>query len=164
MHFLVDEQTKWDEGFRVGRDYNPMNEILLDLILDKVENDKKNAIDLSCGTGDAVMKLAKRGMTVTGTDWSPEALRKAQERAEAEGVAENINLREVDLNFLPEANLNKGCADIILCNMELFGRCYTLSRYVIHVCSKHLSGQRSNRDSIVERAPLVNLSTTTKSR
>ncbi len=116
---MNEKQTKWDEGFKAGRDYNPMNEILLDLILNKVENDKKNAIDLGCGTGDAVMKLAKRGMTVTGTDWSPEALHKAQERAEVEGVAENINFQEVDLDLLAEANLDKGRADIILCKLVI---------------------------------------------
>jgi 2-polyprenyl-3-methyl-5-hydroxy-6-metoxy-1,4-benzoquinol methylase len=116
---MNEKQTKWDEGFKAGRDYNPMNEIILDLILNEVENDKKNAIDLGCGTGDAIIKLAKRGMTVRGTDWSPEALRKAQERAETEGVTERIDLREVDLNQLAEADLEKGQADVILCKLVI---------------------------------------------
>lgn len=114
---MNEKQTKWDEGFKAGRDYNPMNEIILDLILNEVENEKNKAIDLGCGTGDAVIKLAKRGVTVTGTDWSPEALRKAQERAETEGVSEKISLQEVDLDLLTEANLEKGQADIILCKL-----------------------------------------------
>jgi 2-polyprenyl-3-methyl-5-hydroxy-6-metoxy-1,4-benzoquinol methylase len=116
---MNEKQTKWDEGFKAGRDYNPMNEIILDLILNEVENDKKNAIDLGCGTGDAVIKLAKRGMTVRGTDWSPEALHKAQERAETEGVAEKISLQEVDLNMLAEADLEKGQVDVILCKLVI---------------------------------------------
>jgi 2-polyprenyl-3-methyl-5-hydroxy-6-metoxy-1,4-benzoquinol methylase len=116
---MNEKQIKWDEGFKAGRDYNPMNEILLDTILNKVENGKEIAIDLGCGTGDAVIKLAKLGMTVTGTDWSPEALRKAQESAESEGVAKNIKLHGVDLNLLAEANLDKGQADIILCKLVI---------------------------------------------
>lgn len=114
---MNEQQTKWDEGFKVGRDYNPMNEILLDMVLAHVDNDKKTAIDLGCGTGDAVIKLAKRGMTVIGTDWSPEALRKTQARAEEEGVADKVNLHEVDLDKLTEADLKAGEADIILCKL-----------------------------------------------
>lgn len=116
---MNEQQTKWDEGFKAGRDYNPMNEILLDKVLELVTNDKNTAIDLGCGTGDAVIKLAKRGMTVTGTDWSPEALRKAQIRAEEVGVADKMNLQEVDLDHLAEADLKAGAADIILCKLVI---------------------------------------------
>lgn len=116
---MNEQQTKWDEGFKAGRDYNPMNEILLDMVLTHVDNDKKTAIDLGCGTGDAVIKLAKRGMTVTGTDWSPEALRKVQIRAEEEDVADKVNLQEVDLDKLTEADLKAREADIILCKLVI---------------------------------------------
>lgn len=116
---MNEQQTKWDEGFKAGRDYNPMNEILLDMILGQVSNDKKTAIDLGCGTGDAAIKLAKRGMTVTGTDWSPEALRKAQARAEEEDVADKVTLQEVDLDTLAESDLKSGEADIILCKLVI---------------------------------------------
>lgn len=116
---MNEQQTKWDDGFKAGRDYNPINEILLDSVLAHVDNEKKTAIDLGCGTGDAVIKLAKRGMTVTGTDWSPEALRKAQARAEEEGVADRVTLQEVDLDTLTEADLKAGEADIILCKLVI---------------------------------------------
>jgi 2-polyprenyl-3-methyl-5-hydroxy-6-metoxy-1,4-benzoquinol methylase len=114
---MNEQQTKWDEGFKAGRDYNPMNEILLDKVLELVTNERKTAIDLGCGAGDAVIKLARRGMKVTGTDWSPEALRKAQARTEEEGVADKVNLQEVDLDKLTEADLKEGEADIILCKL-----------------------------------------------
>ena len=116
---MNEQQIKWNDGFKAGRDYNPMNEILLDLILNQVDNDKKKALDLGCGTGDAVVKLAKRGMTVTGADWSPEALRKAQERAEEEGVAEKVTVQKVDLNHLSESGLEKGGANIVLCKLVI---------------------------------------------
>tara|TARA_B100001989_G_C24544059_1_gene469518 strand:- start:1806 stop:2402 length:597 start_codon:yes stop_codon:yes gene_type:complete len=116
---MNEQQTKWDEGFKAGRDYNPINEILLDSVLAYVDNEKKAAVDLGCGTGDAVIKLAKRGLTVTGTDWSPEALRKAQIRAEEEGVADKVNFQEVDLDKLAEANLKAGEANIILCKLVI---------------------------------------------
>jgi len=35
------QKTEWDEGFKAGRDYNQINEVMLDLILNEVGNDKK---------------------------------------------------------------------------------------------------------------------------
>jgi SAM-dependent methyltransferase len=45
------------------------------------------AIDLGCGTGANVVHLAERGFDAYGVDFSPVAIRKANERAAEAGVA-----------------------------------------------------------------------------
>jgi 2-polyprenyl-3-methyl-5-hydroxy-6-metoxy-1,4-benzoquinol methylase len=110
------KQSRWNESFKTGRDYNPVNVVILDLMLAEVKN-KKVAIDLGCGTGDGVVKLAMQGMFVIGVDWSSDALEKARVRASESNVIDNVNFIEIDLNNLNEANLNKNSADVILCKL-----------------------------------------------
>lgn len=114
---MNEQQAKWDGGFKSGRDYNPINQILLDLILEKIGNDKKVAVDLGCGTGDAVVKLAQRNMKVTGLDWSPDAIEKGKARAAEASIGENVSFIEADLNNLKDASLVEGVADIVLCKL-----------------------------------------------
>jgi len=116
---MNEKQTKWDESFKAGRDYNPMNEILLDLLLSQTNNDKEIAIDLGCGTGDAALKLAQRGMTVIGTDWASDAIEKASNRIKEAGFSEEVSFKAVDLNLLHETNFEKGKADVVLCKLVI---------------------------------------------
>lgn len=114
---MNEQQAKWEGSFKAGRDYNPINQILLNLVLEKINNEKKIAIDLGCGTGEAVVKLAQHGMSVTGVDWSPEALEKARVRATEASVGDLTTFIEADLNDLMPANLELGTADIVLCKL-----------------------------------------------
>ncbi len=98
---MTEQQSNWDESFKAGRDYNPINQILLDSVLFSIHNDKKTAIDLGCGTGDAVIKLAKRGMSVTGVDWSPDALEKAKTRA-VESAVQDLVLCKLVVAFVSD--------------------------------------------------------------
>lgn len=116
---MSEQQKKWNESFKTGRDYNPMNELLMDLILGSISNKKEVAIDLGCGTGDAVVKLAKRGFMVTGVDWSSDALEKAKGRTFVAGVNEKTNFVESNLNNLTNANLTKNEADIVFCKLVI---------------------------------------------
>ncbi len=111
------QQVKWDESFKSGRDYSPMNVILLDLILAEMTHEQKTAIDLGCGTGDAVIKLAQRGMTVTGLDWSPDALEKVRIRADNAQINNRVTLKEADLNDLTSIEISKDKADLVLCKL-----------------------------------------------
>ncbi len=54
---MIEQQKKWNESFKSGRDYNPMNELFLELMLSSIFNKKEIAIDLGCVTGDAVVKF-----------------------------------------------------------------------------------------------------------
>lgn len=114
---MSEQQNKWNKSFKTGRDYNPMNRILLDIILNTIKNKKSQAIDLGCGTGDAVFKLAQKGMAVTGIDWSSDALEKARQKAKSAGV-ENVSFVESDLNKLEEV-IVENQADVILSKLVI---------------------------------------------
>lgn len=117
--YMNKQQTNWNESFKMGRDYNPLNEIILDKILSEIKNAKRIAIDLGCGTGDSMVKLAKRGMRVTGVDWSSDALEKAKKRTKEACVLELTSFVEADLNNLTEVKLSKGKSDIVLCKLVI---------------------------------------------
>ena len=55
-------------------------------ILDLAGLEKGSVLDLACGPGRHAAALAKRGFRVTGVDLSPSLLRRARDRARAEGV------------------------------------------------------------------------------
>lgn len=55
------------------------------------------AIDLGCGTGANVVELAARGFDVTGVDFSPVALAKAEQRARDAAVTDRCRFLEVNL-------------------------------------------------------------------
>jgi len=114
---MSEQKNKWNESFKAGRDYNPMNQILLDTILGTIKNDRRTVIDLGCGTGDAAIKLAERGMTVVGVDWSADALEKAKLKTEIAKIG-TITFKEVDLNNLAEVAFDEP-VDIILSKLVI---------------------------------------------
>jgi SAM-dependent methyltransferase len=59
----------------------------------------RRAIDLGCGSGANAIYLAEHGFDVTGVDFSPVALRKAQAKAAQRGVP--LRLLRGDLTRLP---------------------------------------------------------------
>ena len=59
----------------------------VDFIEEELEFDKtKRILDIGCGTGRHAIELAKRGYKVTGIDLSKAQLKRACEKAKAEGV------------------------------------------------------------------------------
>ncbi len=58
-------------------------------------------VELACGTGRITVPVAKAGVRVIGVDGSAAMLEVAQERAEAHGVAELVDLRLGDLREPP---------------------------------------------------------------
>lgn len=71
------------------------------------------ALDLGCGTGRAAIYLARRGWTVDGVDFVPQALEIARARAAAAGVHPRFHLASVTrLDFLSgpyDFALDVGC-------------------------------------------------------
>src|SRR5262249_20590482 len=61
------------------------------------------ALDLGCGTGDNSIYLAKHGWQVTGVDFVPRALRKAQAKAHADNVG--VRFLAADVTRLSRAQL-----------------------------------------------------------
>ena len=53
------------------------------------------ALDLGCGTGTNVITLAQHGWRVTGIDFAPRAIRKAQRKIRQAGVQADVRLGDV---------------------------------------------------------------------
>ena len=86
MTQLTNKQPEfWDKMFAEGRDYTIISDTFLDVII-QTQKITGKVLDVGCGTGDLVMKLAKHGFSVTGVDFSRVAIEKAEDRAKAEGV------------------------------------------------------------------------------
>ena len=59
------------------------------------------ALDIGCGAGLLSVELARLGMSVTGTDSSPEMVRSACANAERNGLQDRIRVQEADAHRLP---------------------------------------------------------------
>ena len=86
----------WNEIFKKGAKYKPLNKVFLDTILKKVkeispDNRQKTMFDIGCGTGGSLVNFSQKDFSVKGIDISNIAIEKAQELLEKEGV-ENFNL------------------------------------------------------------------------
>jgi len=56
----------------------------------------RSALDVACGTGRNAVYLAQQGFTVTGIDWLPDALSRAQHLAQLSGVHLNTLQRDLE--------------------------------------------------------------------
>jgi 2-polyprenyl-3-methyl-5-hydroxy-6-metoxy-1,4-benzoquinol methylase len=108
--------NKWDRLYSKGENFKPLNEIYLNLLIAEIEKLSckkiKNAIDLGCGTGDALLKLAKHGLVVTGIDGSEVAVSMANKILQAKGYPAS----SVTVGDLESIDVN-GTFDIILCKL-----------------------------------------------
>lgn len=77
----------------------------------------KTALDIACGTGDLAVKLARRGLVVTGTDVSKVALEKARAKLSAAGV--DATLVEADFNKADFASTLAGPFDLVVIRLSL---------------------------------------------
>lgn len=68
----------------------------LEVALKKLKVDSGKVLDLGTGPGTQAMALASRGFTVTATDVSPNAVKKAKEKAGEEGL-DNIDFLADDI-------------------------------------------------------------------
>jgi SAM-dependent methyltransferase len=71
------------------------------------------AIDIACGLGAQTLWLASQGLHVIALDVSPVAIERVRAAADAAGLADHVDAREIDLDDgLPEAMPSAG---VIVC-------------------------------------------------
>ena len=98
-------KDKWNQAFKNDRKFHVINEEYLLKLLDFTKQKRggksiENALDLGCGTGDLLVKLAKSGISATGVDFSDIALGVAKNKIVESEFSEKIKLIEFDLNEL----------------------------------------------------------------
>jgi demethylmenaquinone methyltransferase/2-methoxy-6-polyprenyl-1,4-benzoquinol methylase len=79
-------------------------------------NDGDQVLDLGCGTGALVAKLAHRGICVTGIDISPPMLSLACQRVCEEGLEDQVELQEMGAVDLDTA-FTDGCFDVVVSSL-----------------------------------------------
>ena len=116
----------WNKIYLGGKDFSPINIILLDRILTAVqqlrekrgeESRPKNAVDLGCGTGDALVKLVEKGLEIQGIDSSTVAIEKSRELIEKRGLNNKVVLTKLDLENIPIEKIVYNPTDIVLCKL-----------------------------------------------
>jgi ubiquinone/menaquinone biosynthesis C-methylase UbiE len=79
-------------------DIAPMYELAFDRIVQELRATPNSSIlDAGCGYGYHAIRLARRGLAVTGVDFSPVALRAARSNIDAAHVGAPIKLQQGDL-------------------------------------------------------------------
>jgi ubiquinone/menaquinone biosynthesis C-methylase UbiE len=64
----------------------------------------QRVLDVAAGNGNATLAAARRWCEVTSTDYVPSLLARGRSRAEADGLAANIDFQEADVEALPFDN------------------------------------------------------------
>jgi SAM-dependent methyltransferase len=115
----MSDLEKWETRYRVGDvpwdTGRPSTELQRVVAEDGIQPCR--AIDLGCGTGTNAVWLARQGFDVTGVDLSPLAVKRARERAEAEGVT--VRFLEADLLDAPDLGepypflFDRGCYHVV---------------------------------------------------
>ena len=78
--------------------FTPLPEVMA--LADRLEVEGgRRLLDIGCGLGRHTVYLAARGLDVTGTDYSPEALRVCRQNLATAGLT--ANLLEVDMTEIP---------------------------------------------------------------
>jgi len=93
-------------------------------------------IDLGCGTGLDAARMAQLGHRVTATDWSPEMVRRTDERAQSEQLTERLQSLNVGAHELHRLG-NQGSYDGAYSNLGALN-CVPDLGAVSHQCARLL--------------------------
>ncbi len=74
----------WNNAFRRDPSHVDVADQLLEAEMEDLE--PGTALDLGCGSGTNVLKLARRGWCVTGVDWAERAIKLATQAATVQGL------------------------------------------------------------------------------
>lgn len=101
----INNMLHWDDAFTSGKKFTVINEIFLDTLLEDlilIRKGKKirNALDVGCGTGDLVVKLAKKNIQTTGIDFSKVAIQMAKDFAKINKVFQKTDFIEFNIEHL----------------------------------------------------------------
>ena len=93
-------------------------------------------LDLGCGTGLDAARMARLGHRVTATDWSPEMVRRTDERAQSEQLTERLQSLNVGAHELHRLG-NQGSYDGAYSNLGALN-CVPDLGAVSHQCARLL--------------------------
>jgi len=103
---------QWEETYRTAENERFFEEAFDELVRFLDAPPGAMFLDAGCGVGSHSVRLARRGFSVTGVDFSPSALDEAAENLRAHGLTDRVRLQREDLLHLsfPDASF-----DYVLC-------------------------------------------------
>ncbi|MDP3800430.1 MAG: class I SAM-dependent methyltransferase [bacterium] len=108
----------WNNIFSQDKDYVKISHSFLDELLKHINlQENSKILDIGCGTGDLVIKLAKKGFQSTGLDISNIALEKAKNKALEEKVESLTNFIEFDIDSFDLKTIPNSPFDLITCKL-----------------------------------------------
>lgn len=108
----------WNNIFSQDKDYVKISPSFLDELLTHLNLNKESRIlDIGCGTGDLVIKLAKKGFKATGLDVSDVALLKAKNKAAEEKIENSTNFIEFNAEISNYKTIPNSPFDLITCKL-----------------------------------------------
>jgi SAM-dependent methyltransferase len=87
----------------------------------------KTVIDIACGTGPHLIRLARRGYRMSGLDLSPANIAYLQERAAADGLAVGLHVADMTRFTLPKP------VDAAICMQDSQGHLLTNEAILAHL-------------------------------
>ncbi len=99
MKILESVPHRYDKGIRL-LSMGQIGDYYDDLISHIKENQR--VLDIGCGTGELSVRAARHGARVTGIDMNAQMLEVAREKAEAAGVQQSIEFREMGVAEMSE--------------------------------------------------------------
>jgi SAM-dependent methyltransferase len=87
----------------------------------------KTVIDIACGTGPHLIRLARRGYRMSGLDLSPANIAYLQERAAADGLAVGLHVADMTRFTLPKS------VDAAICMQDSQGHLLTNEAILAHL-------------------------------
>ncbi len=106
--------AKFYDTLNGGLDYKAWADFAEGVILENSSTKPTLILDAACGTGSMTLELALRGYDMTGVDFSPDMLSRAQERAAEAGVGDSILFLCQDLGELELY----GTVDAAVCTLD----------------------------------------------
>ena len=108
----------WNNIFSQDKDYVKISPNFLDEILNHINlKESSKILDIGCGTGDLVIKLAKKGFQTTGLDISDIALSKAKNKALEEKVENLTSFIEFNAESSDYKTITNSPFDLITCKL-----------------------------------------------
>jgi ubiquinone/menaquinone biosynthesis C-methylase UbiE len=120
----------------------------------------ERVLDVGCGTGSLALRCAERGARATGIDISPRMLDVARAKAEAAGLKDEIELRELSAIDLDESFAEQSF-DVVMSSLMFSELSEEEQRFVLRECHRLLrnGGRLLVADEVLPRTwPLRALS------
>lgn len=121
MRDAPEDWRRFDAALIPTKDATPVLDGLLAAVFARPPHDRPlAALDVGCGTGRLALRLHERGLSVTGVDVSPSAIRAARGLIPDSGASSRpLRFAEADFAADPPSRPEGGPFDVVICQLVI---------------------------------------------